>query len=292
MKKVMLVVETVYDSTEKCTHSFAEKCHTTFITDYVPTQEEKCETSFQKNCQITYKPTTFEENVEICDEPLKKICNDKIVGEVVCQTHYETTCETRHKEHEAEQDEPFCEMVIERKCNGVLVNISNQGISSGRNRSALARVENNQDFNGNNCEEWPVQKCRLERKVVKKTSPETSCRKNPRKVCAPSNCQFVKSERTCREEKRSLVQNIPDEACNLEPRESCKLETVLVPRLVQQPNCIQVPKEICVDAKINPRKVSKPVIKEWCFLPRDLNARSSKQTLVQIINQLKPQESQ
>jgi len=98
MKKVMLVVETVYDSTEKFTHSFAEKCHTTFITDYVPTQEEKCETSFQKNCQITYKPTTFEENVEICDEPLKKICNDKIVGEVVCQTHYETTCETRHKE--------------------------------------------------------------------------------------------------------------------------------------------------------------------------------------------------
>ena len=61
--------------------------------------------------------------------------------------------------------------------------------------------------------------------------------------------------------------NIPSEDCDLKPRETCKLETVLVPRLVEKPNCVQVPKEICVDIKANPRKVSKPVIKEWCYRP-------------------------
>ena len=56
INKVMQVEETVYDKVIKCQHTFTEKCHDTFITDYVPTQERKCETSFSKNCHITYKP--------------------------------------------------------------------------------------------------------------------------------------------------------------------------------------------------------------------------------------------
>ena len=37
--------------------------------------------------------------------------------------------------------------------------------------------------------------CRLEKRVVKKTNPETSCQKMPREICAPSNCVFQKSEK-------------------------------------------------------------------------------------------------
>merc|ERR1719317_1749662 len=108
INKVMQVEETVYDKVIKCQHTFTEKCHDTFITDYVPTQERKCETSFSKNCHITYKPMMFEETVEICNEPLQKVCNNDTVGqgEEICKTHYETNCETRFKEHEVEQDEP------------------------------------------------------------------------------------------------------------------------------------------------------------------------------------------
>ena len=31
---------------------------------------------------------------------------------------------------------------------------------------------------------------------------------------------------------------------------------MIITRLVLKPNCIKVPKEICVEAKVNPRKVS------------------------------------
>ena len=56
INKVMQVETTVYEDKVKCQHTFTEKCHDTFITDYIPTQERKCDTSFDKNCHITYKP--------------------------------------------------------------------------------------------------------------------------------------------------------------------------------------------------------------------------------------------
>jgi len=104
INKVMQVETTVYEDKVKCQHTFTEKCHDTFITDYIPTQERKCDTSFDKNCHITYKPMMFEESVKICNEGLKKVCDNTTVGagEEVCKTHYETTCETRFKEHEVE----------------------------------------------------------------------------------------------------------------------------------------------------------------------------------------------
>ena len=41
-------------------------------------------------------------------------------------------------------------------------------------------------------------------------------------------------------------------------------------RLVPKPNCVKVPKEVCVNSKTNPRVVKKPVIKEWCYRPSEL----------------------
>lgn len=83
---------------------------------------------------------------------------------------------------------------------------------------------------GEECEEWPVQKCTLTEKVVKKSTPETGCEKIPKEICAPSNCVIAPSKKACRTETRSLLQNIPTEECDLEPQEHCKMETVLVPR--------------------------------------------------------------
>eukprot|EP00090_Calanus_glacialis_P026734 TRINITY_DN4202_c0_g1_i3.p1 TRINITY_DN4202_c0_g1~~TRINITY_DN4202_c0_g1_i3.p1 ORF type:complete len:782 (-),score=199.72 TRINITY_DN4202_c0_g1_i3:517-2862(-) len=325
INKVMQVEETVYEHRIKCQHTFTEKCHDTYITDYIPTQERKCETSFQKNCHITYKPMMFEETVEICNEPLRKVCNNETEGkgEEICKTHYETNCETRFKEHEVEQDEPVCKMVIERKCNDVRVPVpgstgflrrkrrqavDDNGVPALNDDSGLPALSDDSglgpggDFPaidgnqlealsdndllsiGEECEEWPVQKCTLEKKLVKKVNPETSCQKMPREICAPGNCIVQKADKTCRKENKSLVQNIPTEDCDLEPQENCKMETVLVPRLIQQPNCIKVPKEICINAKSNPKKVKKPVVKEWCYKPSDLKSPSTRLALSQFFS--------
>jgi len=170
------------------------------------------------------------------------------------------------------QDEPVCKMVAERKCRDIQAPVEGEAGDSG---PALLSL-------GQECEDWPVQRCTLEKKTVKKVSPDTSCRKTPREICAPSNCEFRPAEKVCREEQQDLIQNIPTEDCSLEPQEDCRMETVLVPRLILQPNCIKVPKEVCVEAKVNPRKVKKPVIKEWCYKPSDLQSPSSRLALSQI----------
>jgi len=38
------------------------------------------------------------------------------------------------------------------------------------------------------CDKWPVQKCTVNKVKVRKTTPETACREEPRTLCAPRGC--------------------------------------------------------------------------------------------------------
>ena len=60
---------------------------------------------------------------------------------------------------------------------------------------------------------------------------------------------------------------VPEETCNLEPQKSCKHVTKLVPLLKPREECVDIPKEVCVRAKVNPRKTKRPIIKKWCYSP-------------------------
>ena len=40
------------------------------------------------------------------------------------------------------------------------------------------------------CEEWPVQRCSIERKLVKKFTPETKCWSDPKEICGTEGCGF------------------------------------------------------------------------------------------------------
>jgi len=273
VKKVMQIAETVYEDRVVCHHTVSEKCHQTFLTEYVPTLEKKCMTSYQKKCNIQYKPTVHTETVRICRAPLQAVCSNNTVGEVVCRTHYETECQTRYKEIEVEEDNPVCKIVTERKCHDDegSSGLHDQDIETEEDiRAQLLGLEEKK------CTEWPVKKCTLEKVFVTRTNPETSCSKISRNMCAASNCVLEKSEEKCQDESHNSVLNIPTESCDLEPQEDCNMETVLVPRLVQKPRCLRVPKEVCVNTKGNPRKVLKPVVKEWCYKPSELKQFSRK----------------
>eukprot|EP00096_Caligus_rogercresseyi_P012702 TRINITY_DN5412_c0_g1_i1.p1 TRINITY_DN5412_c0_g1~~TRINITY_DN5412_c0_g1_i1.p1 ORF type:complete len:443 (-),score=103.64 TRINITY_DN5412_c0_g1_i1:97-1425(-) len=261
--KVMQIEQTIYERGMKCHHSYQKKCHMTYITDYTSTTQKKCETTFKKNCHITFKPTPFTEKVDICHTPIVRECGNETLGPDICTTQYEDNCETKYKTYELEQDEPKCEMVEETRCRNVTVelfHIQEEGADPTANPFAVREQ----------CEQWPVQKCELDKTTVKKVHPETSCRKIPREVCVPNNCKAIKGDEICHEETRTQVQNVPEEECDLQPEENCRMESALVPRLVPKNNCLKVPKEVCVNTKKNPKRIKKPIIKEWCYRPEDL----------------------
>ncbi|QQP39256.1 Uncharacterized protein FKW44_020080 [Caligus rogercresseyi] len=166
---------------------------------------------------------------------LEKKCGGGIKGPDVCTTQYETHCETKFKTYDLSKTSPTPSYAVKERC-----------------------------------EKWPVQKCDVLTKNIKKIHPESICKKIPREVCAPSDCEVIPGPEICNEETQTVVQNIPEEECDLEPQEHCKTESTLVPSLIPKKNCVKVPKEVCVNTKTNPKKVTKPVVKNWCYDPDEL----------------------
>ena len=91
LDQVVMVEETEYDEEIVCQHSYSERCHTTYTTDFEPQQEEECEENFKKSCFIEYKKVASDEAVQFCHTPL--VCEGE--GPEECKTVYESQCETR-----------------------------------------------------------------------------------------------------------------------------------------------------------------------------------------------------
>jgi len=239
--KVVMVEETEYDDVIECKHSYSQKCHTTYTTDFEPQQEEECEENFIKNCFIEYKKVASDEKVQFCNTPL--ICDGE--GPEECRTVYESQCSTRYHEHDVEDDVVECETIQEEKCEDVT-----QGYTTEKK-----------------CTKWPKQVCTKDRKRVKKYSPETECKKVPRELCGPSGCLLKPGPEECFDRTETVVSEVPEETCNLEPQKECKHVTKLVPLLKPAEECVDIPKEVCSRSRTNPRKVQKPVVKKWCYVP-------------------------
>merc|ERR1712136_129261 len=115
------------------------------------------------------------------------------------------------------------------------------------------------------CSKWPVNKCSLSRKPVKKFSPETECKKVPFELCGPGACPVEQGPEECQDRMETIVQDVPEESCSLEPQRECEHVTKLVPLLKPRENCLDIPKEVCSRRRTSPRKVQKPVVKRWCY---------------------------
>jgi len=241
--KVEMVEETEYDEIVQCDHSYDKRCHTTYVTNYEAQQEEECNENFRKSCFIDYAKIAFDEVVEICRKPLVKDC--EVEGPEVCRTEYESECWTKQEEHDVEDDVVTCTTEQEEKCDDI--------------------AEGYTTFT--KCSKWPREVCSVEKKKVKKYTPITGCTKEPREICAPAGCGFKEGEETCYEKTQTVVQDAPQEECSLEPQRTCAHVTKLVPKLTPSQECVDVPKEVCTRSRTNPRKVKKPVVKKWCYVP-------------------------
>eukprot|EP00092_Neocalanus_flemingeri_P053708 GFUD01063196.1.p1 GENE.GFUD01063196.1~~GFUD01063196.1.p1 ORF type:complete len:368 (-),score=106.94 GFUD01063196.1:300-1364(-) len=243
--KVEMVEETEYDDVVQCDHSYDKRCHTTYVTNYESQQEEECEENYRKICFIEYEQIAFNETVQICRTPLVKDCN--IQGPEVCRTEYESECWTKQEVHDVQDDVVECTTEIEEKC---------EDETSGYTTNTK-------------CKKWPREVCSVSKKNVKKYTPITGCTKEPRELCAPAGCGFSQGQEECYDKTQTIVQDAPKEQCSLEPQRTCKHVTKLVPKLSPQEECVDVPKEVCTRSRTNPRKVRKPVIKKWCYVPSE-----------------------
>ena len=104
---------------------------------------------------------------------------------------------------------------------------------------------------------------------MKKYTPIKGCTKEPRELCAPAGCGFKEGREECYDKVQTVVQDAPKEQCSLEPQRTCKHVTKLVPKLEPTEECVDVPKEVCTRSRTNPRKVKKPVVKKWCYVPTE-----------------------
>ncbi|XP_040571542.1 uncharacterized protein [Lepeophtheirus salmonis] len=269
VQKIIQVQETEYDRGLECQHTFKKKCHVTYVTDFSSAPERRCETTFKKNCHISFKAVPYTEKVKKCHTPYTKKCGDEIQGELVCKDIYEDFCETRFKKYDILQDEPECELVKDLRCKNITIDLLHiPHDNDGGSKVPYAVKET--------CENWPKQKCELKKKTVQKIHPKTECKKVSREVCAPENCETLPGEEICHEDSQTRIQNIPEENCDLEPEENCRLESTLVPKLVPKENCVKVPKEICVNTKKNPKTITKPILKNWCYDPKKLSGNVDK----------------
>merc|ERR1712060_166707 len=243
--KVEMVEETEYDEVVQCDHSYDRRCHTTYVTNYESQQEEEGEENFRKNCFINYEKIAFNETVQVCRTPLVKDCD--VQGPEICRTEYESECCTKQEEHDVEDDVVECESIQDEKC---------EDETSGYTTFTK-------------CSKWPREVCNVNKKKVKKYTPITGCTKEPRELCAPAGCGFKEGAEVCYDKTQTVVQDAPKEECSLEPQRTCAHVTKLVPKLEPTEECVDVPKEVCTRSRTNPRKVKKPVVKKWCYVPTE-----------------------
>ena len=61
--------------------------------------------------------------------------------------------------------------------------------------------------------------------------------------------------------------DMPEEVCDLNPEKICRYKTALVPSLIPQQECTQVPKESCHLSFSSPEPGKKPLLTKWCLEP-------------------------
>ena len=201
----------------------------------------QCDHSYDRRCHTTYTTNYESQQEEDCEENFRKNCF--IEYEQIAFNETATVCRTPLVKDGDVQGSEICRTKYESEC------WTKQEVDD----KVLCK-------NNTNCSKWPK---------VKKYTLITGCTKEPRELCAPAGCGFKEGAEECFDKVQTVVQDAPKEQCSLEPQRTCKHVTKLVPKLTPTEECVDVPKEVCTRSRTNPRKVRKPVIKKWCYVPSE-----------------------
>jgi hypothetical protein len=180
--KRCITKEEEVDSVERlkvleCTHKSVEKCHYTYVTQFIPSQEEVCQENYEKTCQITFKQQAYNETVRKCYRPTNKVCNGQ--GEEECRTVYESSCTTKYVEKQPGKfvGDTGCEKLPVKICGaGCTVE---EGELECHDKTVVSAVQLPEEV----CDLNPQRTCRFVTKLVPRLKPTHQCTIVPQEVC-------------------------------------------------------------------------------------------------------------
>merc|ERR1719328_675170 len=193
-----------------------------------------CDHSYDKRCHTTYKTSFDSVQEEECEENFRKTCFITMVDTAMNVTT--NVCKKPMVKDCDIEGEPICRTEYQSECWSKQIphEVEDDVAECVTVQDRMCKEETSGYTTKEKCEDWPRQECTVVKKKV-----------------------------------TTHIQEKPEEECTLEPVKTCKHITRLVPKLVEVQECVDVPKEICNRSKQNPRKVKKPIIKNWCYTPSE-----------------------
>ena len=106
-----------------------------------------------------------------CVDGVRRICSEKM----------ETVCGTEMVKHRMEEDRPSCRVHLVDSCK--------PRKKKKKAFFAFLKIRNEEeDEDEMHCEKVRAVRCKVEKKMVTKTKPETKCRRVPREFCRKEEC--------------------------------------------------------------------------------------------------------
>ena len=238
------------DPVLECTHKQVEKCHYTYVTEFLPNQEEVCEENFEKKCQITFKKMSSVETVKKCYTPLEKVCGGgENLGDPTLPSY---------------GNAPPSSYLPSGGNGGSRGN----GNGGGRGGNNGGRSNGNGGGAQEECKTFYESSCTTKyvEKQPGKFVGDTKCEKLPIELCG-QGCTVQPGPEECHDKDITTVVDVPEEVCDLNPRKLCRTVTRLVPQLKPTHECTLIPQEVCQLKFSTPEQVEKPLMTKWCIDP-------------------------
>jgi len=271
------VQDTEYETMIQCHVAMTKSCEDNTVEDIKP-EKEACHTVYEKECKSVYRPQKSKVRVRICPDgivdrakspfgskyqsenensialdirPNPRLTSPQIKKQchkgkrMVCNTKYQTECTTQQIQQTMEEDHPKCQVEMVEKCP---------------EKTNSRKTE---------CRKVPAMRCRIEKRTVVKTKPESKCSRIPRQICRKEDCEVE-------DDKKELLKGDPN----------CYYRNQVVNEIVPQEKCSIIPKTMChtVNTTADINSQSNRVLRtrrsaandHWAFLRRHYLSRSTK----------------